>query len=38
LTVAHQLLRKHGQELCKRSQPICDQCPLRESCAFAAQL
>jgi len=37
LTVAHQLLRKHGQELCKRSQPACDVCPLRESCAFAAR-
>lgn len=38
LTVAHQLLRRHGQELCKRSQPLCDECPLRESCAFAARL
>ncbi len=38
LTVAHQLLRKHGQELCKRSQPNCDECPLRELCAFAARL
>lgn len=37
LTVAHQLLRKHGQELCKRSQPSCGECPLLESCAFAAQ-
>jgi endonuclease III len=38
LTAAHQLLRKHGQELCKRSQPNCYECPLRESCAFAARL
>src|SRR5271166_61642 len=38
LTSAHQLLRKHGQELCKRSQPLCGACPLRESCAFAARL
>jgi endonuclease III len=37
LTAAHQLLRKHGQELCRRSRPLCDKCPLRESCAFAAQ-
>ena len=37
LTAAHQLLRKHGQELCKRSQPICDKCPLLKSCHFAAQ-
>jgi endonuclease III len=35
---AHQLLRKHGQELCKRSRPLCDECPLRDSCAFAAKL
>jgi endonuclease III len=35
LTVAHQLLRQHGQELCKRSRPLCEQCPLREGCAFA---
>jgi endonuclease III len=38
LIAAHQLLRKHGQELCKRSQPNCDECPLRESCAFAERL
>jgi len=38
LTRAHQLLRKHGQELCKRSQPRCDECPLQNDCAFAAQL
>jgi len=38
LTTAHQLLRMQGQELCKRSQPNCDECPLRESCAFAARL
>lgn len=31
---AHQLLRQHGQELCRRSQPRCDQCPLSEACAF----
>jgi len=35
LVVAHQLLRQHGQELCRRSQPHCDECPLRSSCAFA---
>lgn len=37
LVVAHQLLRKHGQELCKRSRPLCDQCPLNNSCAYSAQ-
>jgi endonuclease III len=37
LVASHQLLRKHGQELCKRSGPLCDQCPLQDSCAYAAQ-
>jgi endonuclease III len=37
LVAAHQLLRKHGQELCKRSRPLCNECPLRGSCAYAAQ-
>jgi endonuclease III len=36
LGVTHQLLRKHGQELCKRSRPLCDECPLKDSCAYAA--
>jgi endonuclease III len=38
LVAAHQLLRKHGQELCKRSRPLCGQCPLKDSCAYAARL
>jgi len=38
LTAAHQLLRRHGQEICNRSRPKCDQCPVREFCAFAARL
>jgi endonuclease III len=32
LTEAHQLLRQHGQELCRRSAPRCLQCPLRQGC------
>lgn len=28
------LLKRHGQELCKRTKPRCGQCPIRESCAF----
>jgi endonuclease III len=28
----HQLLRRHGQELCKRSKPICAECPLAPDC------
>jgi endonuclease-3 len=34
---AHQLLRQHGQELCRRSHPKCDRCPLTDLCAFYAQ-
>lgn len=33
---AYQLLRKHGQELCRRSEPRCQPCPLRERCAYYA--
>ena len=32
LVEAHLLLRRHGQETCRRSAPQCDRCPLRESC------
>ena len=31
---AHQLLRQHGQELCRRSRPRSDQCPLRSECQY----
>ena len=31
---AHQLLRQHGQELCKRTSPVCGKCPLRAECAW----
>ena len=31
---AHQLLRQHGQELCKRTSPVCSGCPLRAECWF----
>jgi endonuclease III len=31
---AHQLLRRHGQELCKRSKPRCGECPLRDGCNY----
>jgi endonuclease-3 len=34
LIQAHLLLRHHGQELCKRSQPACDECPLARDCEF----
>jgi endonuclease III len=31
---AHQLLRTHGQKLCKSSKPRCDQCPLAQKCSY----
>ena len=34
LIAAHQLLRRHGQELCKNTQPRCQQCPISSSCGF----
>jgi endonuclease-3 len=34
LTEAHQLLRRHGQELCRRTEPACDECPLAAECDF----
>jgi len=32
LIKAHQLLRKHGQQLCKRSEPFCKSCPFTKIC------
>jgi endonuclease III len=29
---AHQLLRRHGQELCRRTEPACGDCPLAAEC------
>jgi len=34
---AHQLLRQHGQELCKRSRPRCEVCPLTDRCRYYAR-
>jgi len=31
---AYLLLRQHGQELCKRTSPLCAVCPLRSDCLF----
>jgi endonuclease III len=33
-TRAFLLLKRHGQELCKRVKPKCAQCPVRDLCAF----
>ena len=37
LVAAHQLLRRHGQETCRRSEPRCDICPLAKGCDFARE-
>jgi endonuclease III len=37
LVAAHQLLRRHGQETCRRSEPRCEICPLAKSCDFAGK-
>lgn len=31
---AYLLLKKHGQEICKRSTPKCEICPLTSQCAY----
>lgn len=35
---AHQLLRQHGQELCKRSKPRCAECPVRNGCNYGRKV
>ena len=35
---AHLLLRRHGQEVCKRSAPRCDACVIRSHCDFYSNL
>jgi endonuclease III len=37
LIKTHQLLRRHGQELCKRSRPHCRECPLLADCPWQAE-
>ena len=31
---AHLLLKRHGQELCKRSRPLCGSCPVSAACPW----
>jgi endonuclease-3 len=31
---AHQLLRRHGKELCRNANPACEICPLTSKCAY----
>ena len=35
-TRAYLLLKRHGQDLCKRTKPKCPECPLQSCCAFFA--
>ena len=34
---AYLLLKKHGQETCKRTKPKCEICPVKEMCAFTKE-
>jgi endonuclease-3 len=34
---AYLLLKRHGQEICKRTNPKCAQCPVSSLCAFFAE-
>jgi endonuclease-3 len=34
LVEAHQLLKRHGQEICRRSAPRCQECPVRGDCEY----
>jgi endonuclease-3 len=34
---AYLLLKRHGQETCKRTKPRCMQCPVRERCGYFAR-
>ena len=35
LMAAHAILRRHGQELCRRNDPACAVCPVSRVCQFA---
>ncbi|MDQ2937112.1 MAG: hypothetical protein M3R67_06355 [Acidobacteriota bacterium] len=35
---SHQLLRRHGKELCRTNNPACEICPLRSQCAYYRKL
>src|SRR5262249_27249639 len=35
---AYLVLRRHGQELCRRTKPACDACPVKEICAYCQRL
>jgi endonuclease III len=37
LISAHQLLRRHGQQVCRRSEPLCKSCPITAFCRYYKQ-
>jgi endonuclease III len=34
---AHALLKQHGEQICKRSRPLCERCPVTSECAWFAR-
>ena len=34
LIKAHQLLRRHGKDLCRTSKPVCSECPVNSNCCY----
>jgi endonuclease-3 len=34
LVRAYQLLRRHGMEICRRTNPLCESCPLQRECDY----
>jgi endonuclease III len=38
LIEAYRLLRRHGRELCKRTHPRCETCPVARECAYYRSL
>ena len=34
---AYLLLKAHGQQACKRTNPKCEECPVKSKCAFLAE-
>jgi endonuclease III len=35
---AYLLLRHHGQQLCKQTRPLCQECPIARSCDYGSAL
>ncbi len=33
---AYLLIQRHGRQLCKRTRPLCDACPVSSDCAYHA--